>query len=185
MPDTDIQHKVKPYRFLRELDFVSKGNKQQLRNGWRPIFTTMAGAPGVVIPKKEEDVTDEIVDSTYTIATDFLKERYSYIFKKSTEISLTDMSIFTWSRKVQNSEVRKFGTPSDKAYLSASRRKNPLFHTRKRVCKAVPRGPKRGKSRRQEAAAAAAANNNNSDNSNDDSVGGDFGREFGRGEGDY
>ena len=55
----------------------------------------MMVAPGVDIPKKEEDITDECVDSTYTIATAFLKERYSYIFKKSTDGTLSGMSLFT------------------------------------------------------------------------------------------
>ena len=63
MVDSNIQHKVKPYRFLGALDFVSKKNKSDFKNGWQPIFSMMMVAPGVDIPKKEEDITDECVDS--------------------------------------------------------------------------------------------------------------------------
>ena len=178
MADSNIQHKVKPYRFLGALDFVSKKNKSDFKNGWQPIFSMMMVAPGVDIPKKEEDITDECVDSTYTIATAFLKERYSYIFKKSTDGTLSGMSLFTWSRKVRHSEVKKHGTPSDKAFLPASKPMNTAdgeFRTRKRAHKEVTKGPRKGMSRRQE----AARNNNNSDN--DDSsvvVGEDFADAF-------
>ena len=71
------------------------------------------------------------MQSSYDIATDHLKSRFSYIFRKSAAI-VSSYTIGTWFCKTKLSVVRKYGTASDIARLPpATPRNNP--HRTKRT----------------------------------------------------
>ena len=74
---------------------------------WMPIFSVMMEAPDINIPSIVDDITEEILISSYDAATAHLKEKFSYIFG-------------TWSKKVKRSEVLKHGTPLDISRLPAA-----------------------------------------------------------------
>ena len=92
----------------------------------------MMDAPGVVILTKVDEITEEIVNNTFETATNFLQKRYKYIFENSTEATLSNMSIFTWSHKVRYSEVSKKGASSDIAYLPPAQVKTEIVERLKR-----------------------------------------------------
>ncbi len=72
---------VKPYCKLSGCDLHSKELKNEYKLNWKPIFSKMMEAPGLTIPHNLADVDEAFVQTSYTIATEFLKENYSYIFK--------------------------------------------------------------------------------------------------------
>ncbi len=83
---------------------------------WKPIFRKMIDAPGVKpIP---DDVDETFVQSSFTIATEYLKSTLSYIWKNAKdEAQVGKYSIATWSKKVACSEILKHGTPEDIVHL--------------------------------------------------------------------
>eukprot|EP00984_Skeletonema_dohrnii_P035311 scaffold34937_cov255-Skeletonema_dohrnii-CCMP3373.AAC.1 len=103
-----------PFRHLKGIHVTLK-NRSILHNEWKPIFNKMMEAPGLVeqIP---EQVTDDFVHHSFELATQFLKERYTYIFKQPQDI-LSGYALGTWSKKIKRSEVEKYGTEGDKQNL--------------------------------------------------------------------
>ena len=66
----------------------------------KTIFNKMMEAPDNIVP---HEITEEYVLSSYTRGTLFLKENYSYIFTRSSDV-LSKYTIGTWSKKL--SQVR-------------------------------------------------------------------------------
>ena len=107
---------IKPYRKLIGRDLPSKALSNQLRSEWRPIFCKMMETPGLEIPTHEREITEEFLESSYALATDYLRSCASYIFKVPPAI-VADYTVGTWSKKVKRSFIKKFGTQEDIARL--------------------------------------------------------------------
>ena len=70
-------------------------------NKWKPIFGMMEQYDGFSIPIV---VDDEFVRSSFDLATEYLKTRASYIWRKAKDDRVVnDYSIGTWSQYVQRS----------------------------------------------------------------------------------
>ena len=107
---------TKPFRHLRSKDFHSPLMQRAFAGEWKPIFSVMMEAPDITIPSIVIDITEDILVSSYAIATVHLQENFSYIFQQ-TEDTLSKYTIGTWSKKVKRSEVLKRGTTRDKSRL--------------------------------------------------------------------
>jgi hypothetical protein len=83
---------------------------------WKPIFSKMMSAPGVEIPHHVEDITEDILRSSYATATAYMKENFSYIFQQPGDTVLK-YTIGTWSKKIKQSYVMKHGMVEDIARL--------------------------------------------------------------------
>ena len=83
------------------------------------------------MPHNLADIDEAFVQTSYTIATEFLKENYSYIFKPGDGV-VCNYSIATWSSKIKRSEVVKKGTPEDVLWLPPCKAHNKP-HQKKRT----------------------------------------------------
>ena len=83
---------------------------------WKPIFSKMMSASGVEIPHCVEDITEDILRSSYATATVYLREYFSYIFQQPDD-TVSKYTIGTWSKKIKRSFVKKHGTVEDIARL--------------------------------------------------------------------
>ncbi|KAL7537408.1 hypothetical protein ACHAWF_013067, partial [Thalassiosira exigua] len=125
------QWKIKPYRKFTSRELHSKQLKDIYRMQWKPILLKMMEAPELVIPSRLEQIDEAFVQSSYAIATEYLKSCYSFIFKVP-EATLANYKISTWSFKIKHNHVRKHGTESDIAKLPPrTPRNNP--HSTKRT----------------------------------------------------
>ena len=123
--------RLKPYRKFSGRDLHSKALKDAYRFEWKPVFSAMMEAPGLSIPSDRDKIDEAFLQSSYAIATDHLKSRFSYIFRKPAAV-VSSYTIGTWSQKTRPHVVRKCGTDSDVARLPpATTRNNP--HRTKRT----------------------------------------------------
>lgn len=122
--------RLKPYRKFSGRDLHSKALRDVYRAEWKPIFGAMMEAPGLSIPSNRDDIDEAFVQSSYAIATDHLKSRFSYMFRKSAAI-VSSYTIGTWSHKTKPSVVRKYGTASDVARLSPTTPRNNPHRTKR------------------------------------------------------
>ena len=65
----------------------------------------MEKAPGLTIPSRN-NIDEAFIQTSYTIATDYLRECYSYIFAAGDAV-VCDFTVGTWSFKTKRSEVLK------------------------------------------------------------------------------
>ena len=113
---------IKPFSHLKGSDLPWKELVNELDTKWKPIFRKMAEALGLVIPA---EVDDEFVQTSFHVATEYLKATVSYIWiRAKDEGQLSKYTIGTWSRKVARSEILKHGTPEDKERLPPSTARN-------------------------------------------------------------
>ena len=131
---TGKQYKIKPYRLLRDRDLHTQKLKNCLKLTWRPLFTSMSRVTGLELPDFPDNITDEDVTRSYNIATDYLKQRFNYLFGEGNEGRMSTWVISTWSRKLQVAEVEKNGTLADKAMLPTKTIRNQA-HAKKRTVK--------------------------------------------------
>ena len=101
-----------PFRHLKGIAFTPE-NRTILNSEWKPIFKKMMEAPGLQIP---EQVTDDFIRESFELASRYLNEQYSYIFKQPPDV-LSAYKLGTWSKKIKRSEVEKYGTAEDKQKL--------------------------------------------------------------------
>ena len=144
------QYRSKPFRKLTGRDLHSKQLKDDFKVNWKPILTKMEKAPGLTIPSRN-NIDEAFIQTSYTIATDYLRECYSYIFAAGDAV-VCDHTVGTWSFKTKRSEVLKKGTNADKSKLPAMTAKNNPHvnkrtfsggHARKAVRKRAKKGGKK------------------------------------------
>ena len=87
----------------------------------------MMEAPGLIAPPLD-DITEEVVRSTYEVGTNFLRSQYEYIFSKPDGVTEA-YSLGTWTFKIKASEVMKHGTDADKARLQGGIQKHKQKRT--------------------------------------------------------
>ena len=109
--------RLKPYRNFSGRDLHSKALQDVYWAERKPISGAMMKAPGVH-PVGSRQCR---VQLSYAIATDHLKSRFSYIFRKSAGI-VSSYTIGIWSHKIKPSVVQKYGTESDIARLPRTKR---------------------------------------------------------------
>jgi hypothetical protein len=76
----------------------------------------MVSAPGVEIYQCVEDITEEILGSSYAMATAYQRDNFSYIFQQLDD-TLSKYTIGTWSKDIKQSYVMKHGIVEDIAQL--------------------------------------------------------------------
>ena len=110
----------------------------------------MEKAPRLTIPSRN-NIDEAFIQTSYTIATDYLWECYRYIVAAGDAV-VCDFTVGTWSFKTKHSEVLKKGTNADKSKLPAMMAKNnPQLnkhtfsggHARKAVWKRAKKGGKK------------------------------------------
>ena len=78
--------------------------------------------PGFEVPAL---VGDAFVKSSFLAATEYLKSRVGYVWRRAKdERMLSSYAIGTWSKYVQRSEIEKHGTVQDKANLPQATARN-------------------------------------------------------------
>ena len=121
MSDT-VTYKVKPFRSLQGIDFAVKAVEREFTTKWKPIFKLMEQCPGLEIPAQ---VDEAFVQSSFIAATEFLKTRVGYVWRRAKDAGmLSDYAIGTWSKYVQRSEIEKHGTRQDKLNLPQATARN-------------------------------------------------------------
>ena len=136
-----MQHwQVKPYRRFSGRDISSKDQQNIFKNEWKPIFSKMMEAPGLIVPSNVKDITEDIVQATYNIATEFLRTKYEYIFLKPEGVTEA-YTLGTWSFKIKLSEVKKHGTAADKARLPAETSANQQHKSKRTIIPGTGRRP--------------------------------------------
>ena len=121
----------------------SQSLKNALKLAWCPLCMIMTSAPGLKLHSRVDDITDSDVSSSYTIATEYLNENYSYLFTDGKEVHMLTCLIDTWSHKLLHSEVKNNGMIADKA-------KQPKkMNNKKGPQRSVRRGPQRSMLERQ------------------------------------
>ena len=114
--DGSCTWKIKPFRYLKRRDFKLPALQLAFSGEWKLIFSKMMSAPGVEIPHRVDDITEDILRSNYAMATAYLRENFSYIFQQP-EDTVSKYTIGTWSKKIKPSFVKKHGTVEDIARL--------------------------------------------------------------------
>ena len=103
--NSTVHFQVNLYRLFCTRELLCKKNKSDFKLVYTPTMTLMINTPGVVISWDTKEIMDDIASTTFDSMTIFLQDRYSYIFKDVTDISLATMAISTWSRKIFYNEV--------------------------------------------------------------------------------
>jgi hypothetical protein len=80
--DGSCTWKIKPLRYLKMRDFKSLALQVAFSGKWKPVFSKMLSAPGVEKNYHEEDITEDILRSSYAMATVYLRENACYIFQQ-------------------------------------------------------------------------------------------------------
>ena len=102
---------VKPFRLMTGSELPTKRLATELDTKWNPIFCKVMEAPDIhPIPN---DVNEEFVQSSYAIATEYLKQIVSYIWSKTDEGKISKYTLGTWSKKVTHIEIELHETPGD------------------------------------------------------------------------
>ncbi len=83
----------------------------ELDTKWKPIFCKMMEGPGV--KPIQDDVDENIIQSSYAIATEYLKQSVSYIWLKADEEEMSKYTLGTWLRMIAHSEIELHRTPRD------------------------------------------------------------------------
>jgi hypothetical protein len=114
--DGSCTWKIKPFRYFKRRDFKTPALQNAFSCEWKPIFSTMISSPGVEIPHRVEDITEDILRSSYTMATAHLRDNFTYIFQQPDD-TVSKYTIGTWSKYIKPSHVKKHGTVEDIARL--------------------------------------------------------------------
>jgi hypothetical protein len=108
------QHNIKAFRKFFPARLPKKvSNVFKLH--WRPVFSMMEEGIGCI----PENLTPEIVDDLYKIATEYLQTRVSYIFGNN-RLHHNDWVVATWANYLSRSVILQKG-------IDADRRKMPVM----------------------------------------------------------
>jgi hypothetical protein len=113
---------------LQASNLHKKSLQNQFKLYWKPIFSMMESC--IDIPS--EAVDEAFVQSSYRLATEYLKQRVSYVWEMAKdERALDSWTLGTWSKRVGRSQIEKLGTAADKAKLPPATERNKP-HQKKR-----------------------------------------------------
>ena len=70
----------------------------------------MSKAPDLVLPNASDTVSSEIIDSTFGVASDYLKSKCGCFFTNKNHLNWV---VSTWCRKISTSNIKKVGDESD------------------------------------------------------------------------
>ena len=156
---------IKPFRHFETKDFESETLKKDFKNKWNPIFKKMMETPGLNVPARASEISDEFVEESFDRATEFLEDSFSFLFTEVLREKTRTWTIGTWSRRIAPSEVLKKGTPADVAKLPAATTRNqPHRNNRRRFTCPQKRGVhKVAKQRKRARTATVTDGGDNSD----------------------
>ena len=78
----------------------------------------MSKAPDLVLPNASDTVSSEIIDSTFGVASDYLKSKCGCFFTNKNHLNWV---VSTWCRKITTSNIKKVGDESDLQFLGDAR----------------------------------------------------------------
>ena len=105
-------------------------------------------------------VDEAFVQSSFIAATEFLKTRVGYVWRRANDVGmLSDYAIGTWSKYVQRSEIEKHGTAQDKANLPQATARNQADKRRRVFTFVGDAQPKNGRIRLNKVARATQRRN--------------------------
>ena len=110
------QYRIKPFSKMSGRDLHSKELKNEYKLNWKPIFSIGMEAPGLAIPRNPTEIDKEFVQTSFTIATGYLKECYSFIFKAGDGV-VCNYTIGNWSSKIKQIKVLRHVPQDDIAKL--------------------------------------------------------------------
>jgi hypothetical protein len=127
---------IKPYRkFIN--NNLPDSEKNVYGTSWKQIFDLMEKAPGLIIPADPKDIDDQFIEDSFNTATDFLKQRVSYIWELKNR-TIANWSISTWSKHISPGFIRDLGNENDKQFLEPNYRCLPQKKNRKNNAEGAP-----------------------------------------------
>ena len=125
--------KICPFR-LFSCKNVPRDVYRRFKVEWQPIMKKMENAPDVNLPSNSDEVTQELLDSTYIIATNHLRDNVcSFLFNDRNK-RIESWTVGSWSSCTQCSYILKHGLESDVSNLPEEKRENRP-HAKKRTIK--------------------------------------------------
>ena len=125
--------KICAFRFFSSSN-LPKPVYRKFKVEWQPIMKKMESAPGVELPINTGDVTQDILDATFTLATDHLRDNVCSFLFNDKKKRIESWTVGSWSSCTQRSFILKNGSESDIANLPEEKRENRP-HTKKRTVK--------------------------------------------------
>lgn len=117
---TDGLEKVKAFKTIAP-NMLPNTLSRQFRTNWQPIFKFLDPVLKE-LPRDTNELTDEAFARVFVDCMDFLKERVSYLWKERS--NPREYGVGTWSNKISYSSIKKFGTNSDKTFLTEPTKRN-------------------------------------------------------------
>ena len=115
--DDYVNSPVKPFRFIAS-SRLPKKLCNAFKVSWRPILLEMSKAPDLILPNASDDVSSETIDSTFSVASEYLKSKYCCLFANKNHLKWV---VSTWCRKITASNIKKVGNESDMQLLGDAR----------------------------------------------------------------
>jgi hypothetical protein len=113
--DATVRAPVRPYRTFT-IGRLPLKERNIYSSSWKPLYEFMEKCPGLSIPNEVYKITPEFVEESFEKATEFLKERVSYVWNLKNR-DIENWTISTWSKQVSHGFIQKYGTDSDKQKL--------------------------------------------------------------------
>ena len=105
---------------------------------WQPIMKKMENTPGMQLPEKYANINEEVLNSSFILATRYLKENiYSFLFLDKNK-RIESWTVGSWSKCTQRNHILKHGNANDIANLPDEKRENRAHVTKRTVSKKVP-----------------------------------------------
>ena len=98
----------------------------------------MEMAEGIVLPDNVSEVNANVIENTFMLATDHLKENVcSFLFEKNTAM-IENWTVASWSSCTQRAYIMKHGNIRDREKLPDATRYNASHHTRRTLKRKNP-----------------------------------------------
>ena len=70
---------IKPFCYITA-NKLPKPLCNAFKVSWRPILVEMSKAPNLELPNNNDAISSEVIETTYSIASEYLKQKYSCLF---------------------------------------------------------------------------------------------------------
>ena len=104
-----VKCRIKPFRYITA-NKLPKPLCNAFEVSWRPILVEMSKAPNLEFPNNNDTISSEVIETTYSIASEYLKQKHSCLL---TTIKHLNWVVSTWSRKITTSNIKNIGDIND------------------------------------------------------------------------